>query len=666
MIVNKGDKEYCPGAADSCTADLCCESVAQCTQARTSSPMSFVDKFNCNSQPESSFNRGAGTYCSGKDFSTCDAATCCEVRAKCANDFDCTGEVDTPVNTKMTCLGNVSSCDSALCCKPTTTTTTTTRGIYYLSAYCKTGTGKTLSSLEECVSAIQHLPERGIYSGLRIWTLGPSQEFPYRCGFCGPLGGPCSGWNVFWNPGTSTTYKKPSTEVQAVCKSAPVAPIQYKAGSLTSCPAGYRQVSDEPACKGAAATAVNKPWHSAGSWTDRQNGCIIDYDDTGFSKVFFNSDDTSNSGGRLVCEANPCSVTDGSDVSESYPCQCGTDKLCDEENALCTSAESLCRVGFEAKTEVCPDNKAIAQESQCKIAAFSISRMFDRTVDAADQPKGCYQDGKGGVKWNSHASGQAGADSTRVCWKSPDGESKSTTGSAPASAGTTTTTTTSSSPGPSPGATTGSASGGSGGSSATTGQSSGGTGTGTTVAPGSGSGTTVAAGTGTTVPAGSGTTVAPPAPTVELVLTVSAVNFDQLSANTAMKAEVENGIKKSVAENAGTDIKEEHVQLVLSQGSVVATVTITPPSGVKAEGIATTLSTNDAALTKGIATQVKNVEDIDTVSSGTIEATVTTAPKVKTVVVVTTTVGDDIDESNGTHRFGVSIALLAMLSWIIC
>merc|ERR1719162_1172384 len=121
------------------------------------------------------------------------------------------------------------------------------------------------------------------------------------------------------------------------------------------------------------------------------------------------------------------------------------------------------------------------------------------------------------------------------------------------------------------------------------------------------------------------TAPAPPS-TVEVEFTVANVNYDDLIANAAVKAAFEDGIKTSVAAQAGNSVTKDHVSLVLSAGSVKVQATVTVPAGADVSTLSTTLTTLSAsgAFATAVATSVQAVPNIGTVSSGAITATAPT------------------------------------------
>merc|ERR1719162_723624 len=121
------------------------------------------------------------------------------------------------------------------------------------------------------------------------------------------------------------------------------------------------------------------------------------------------------------------------------------------------------------------------------------------------------------------------------------------------------------------------------------------------------------------------TAPAPPS-TVEVEFTVANVNYDDLIANAAVKAAFEDGIKTSVAAQAGNSVTKDHVSVVLSAGSVKVQATVTVPDGADVSTLDTTLTTRagSGVFATAVAASVQAVDGISTVSSGAITASAPT------------------------------------------
>jgi len=115
-------------------------------------------------------------------------------------------------------------------------------------------------------------------------------------------------------------------------------------------------------------------------------------------------------------------------------------------------------------------------------------------------------------------------------------------------------------------------------------------------------------------------------PVVELVMKLKNINHADLTSNPALVESFTACLKESVIANAGPGIKPEHVQIILSAGSVIAKVKIVPPSGVLAGNVAAKLDSK--AVSTHVLEQVKVLPGIAEVTTGQIQVAVTDAPKV--------------------------------------
>jgi len=162
------------------------------------------------------------------------------------------------------------------------------------------------------------------------------------------------------------------------------------------------------------------------------------------------------------------------------------------------------------------------------------------------------------------------------------------------------------------------------------------------------------------------TAPAPPS-TVEVEFTVANVNYDDLIANAAVKAAFEDGIKTSVAAQAGNSVTKDHVSVVLSAGSVKVQATVTVPAGADVSTLSTTLTTLSAsgAFATAVATSVQAVPNIGTVSSGAITATapttVVTTPSPTPAPVVKAVTSDANVMARSSNALTALLAVFALI-----
>eukprot|EP00929_Paragymnodinium_shiwhaense_P081470 TRINITY_DN4263_c0_g1_i1.p1 TRINITY_DN4263_c0_g1~~TRINITY_DN4263_c0_g1_i1.p1 ORF type:complete len:685 (+),score=146.46 TRINITY_DN4263_c0_g1_i1:88-2142(+) len=116
-----------------------------------------------------------------------------------------------------------------------------------------------------------------------------------------------------------------------------------------------------------------------------------------------------------------------------------------------------------------------------------------------------------------------------------------------------------------------------------------------------------------------------PPPSVKMTMVVANVNFDTLKANATAHNNFKENVKVAVAKEAGAGIEKEHVDVVLSAGSVKVETTITPPASVKLADVQSTLS-GSSTITAAVVTQLKTDPGLTAIASGDLTAEVTVAP----------------------------------------
>jgi len=146
---------------------------------------------------------------------------------------------------------------------------------------------------------------------------------------------------------------------------------------------------------------------------------------------------------------------------------------------------------------------------------------------------------------------------------------------------------------------------------------------------------------------------------VQTTLKIDNVDFAAMDAST--KAALADAIREAAKASVPAGCE---VQVELSAGSVVALISVTPPSGTSLADVTSQLTTNQEQLTKDTVENVKKVDGIDTFVSGTISAAVTVAPAVATVQIAvastTGSVGNRTEttlEADSTASFGRRVSL---------
>eukprot|EP00929_Paragymnodinium_shiwhaense_P059938 TRINITY_DN2997_c0_g1_i1.p1 TRINITY_DN2997_c0_g1~~TRINITY_DN2997_c0_g1_i1.p1 ORF type:complete len:335 (+),score=67.80 TRINITY_DN2997_c0_g1_i1:70-1074(+) len=124
--------------------------------------------------------------------------------------------------------------------------------------------------------------------------------------------------------------------------------------------------------------------------------------------------------------------------------------------------------------------------------------------------------------------------------------------------------------------------------------------------------TTTTASIDTTTPTTTVSTMKP----VVLQMTVQNVDYSKLVANATLKKDFEAAIATEVAAAAGDKITKDDVKVTLAQGSVKATVEITPPADMATATLSTTLGAATTTLTSSVVTALKAVDGISVAASG--------------------------------------------------
>lgn len=86
---------------------------------------------------------------------------------------------------------------------------------------------------------------------------------------------------------------------------------------------------------------------------------------------------------------------------------------------------------------------------------------------------------------------------------------------------------------------------------------------------------------------------------------VENVNYAVLKQDSALLTQFTQALKQALADKAGPHVKEEHVAIKLSAGSVVVEATITAPQGVSSANLQKSLADSKASLAEHVVTVIK-------------------------------------------------------------
>jgi len=107
---------------------------------------------------------------------------------------------------------------------------------------------------------------------------------------------------------------------------------------------------------------------------------------------------------------------------------------------------------------------------------------------------------------------------------------------------------------------------------------------------------------------------------IKMSVKVEGMDHAQLMANDAVKTDVEQVFKSEYATKA--DVPTNKVTITLKSGSVIAEALITVPSGTDVDTVTAALNSNSDTFLSGIVTQLNAVANIDTVTDGSLVATI--------------------------------------------
>jgi len=141
---------------------------------------------------------------------------------------------------------------------------------------------------------------------------------------------------------------------------------------------------------------------------------------------------------------------------------------------------------------------------------------------------------------------------------------------------------------------------------------------------------------------------------------VENVDYAKLQQSPTLLNAFTTSVTKAIADAAGPNIKEEHVSVKLSAGSVVVEATITPPAGVDVSTVESALTSKSTALAETVTNSVKALPGIDAVSTGPISVS-------GVQVTSSNTSGTERPGSTtaGTSRMSVTLTMLLVAAILL-
>lgn len=118
---------------------------------------------------------------------------------------------------------------------------------------------------------------------------------------------------------------------------------------------------------------------------------------------------------------------------------------------------------------------------------------------------------------------------------------------------------------------------------------------------------------------------------VSLAMTVQRVDYAMLVARPVLLAAFKAAVKQAVAAEAGSGVLADHVDLVLSAGSVLVQATVTPPGSVPVNVVLSRLSAS-TAVAFAVATRLAKLEGISAVATGVISVSPLGAPTMSSML----------------------------------
>merc|ERR1712139_744942 len=163
-----------------------------------------------------------------------------------------------------------------------------------------------------------------------------------------------------------------------------------------------------------------------------------------------------------------------------------------------------------------------------------------------------------------------------------------------------------------------------------------------------------------------------PARTLSTTLTMEHLSFEKVNQNPAVRAELVSNIKQAFLDILPASYTAEHLQVILSAGSVKATVNIEPIAGSSTTELKSALQPKKDLLATAVVTKVKAMTQVETLleagkTKDSLTARATDFVEIDrptTSTATTTTIAGQQAEVTSTAR-GTSIAF-AVLTLMLC
>jgi hypothetical protein len=116
------------------------------------------------------------------------------------------------------------------------------------------------------------------------------------------------------------------------------------------------------------------------------------------------------------------------------------------------------------------------------------------------------------------------------------------------------------------------------------------------------------------------TTPVPLEKSVAVRMTLQNVDYNKLVANSRVLADFKRGVKNAIIDSTVQGIREEHISVSVSPGSVIVQAMITPPQGIAAESVSASFQTlsGTSQFSSNVVTRITGVAGIDAVTTGTV------------------------------------------------
>jgi hypothetical protein len=147
--------------------------------------------------------------------------------------------------------------------------------------------------------------------------------------------------------------------------------------------------------------------------------------------------------------------------------------------------------------------------------------------------------------------------------------------------------------------------------------------------------------------------------TVSTELTIAAVNYTKLMADSTAVDELKMGIKTTFASKLGSGYTTDHFNVTLSSGSVKALVDITPPAGIDASAVITEVNAQKAELNSGVTNVALALPTISSLTTdGMTVANIATATTADAMLVPVPTPAPTQVQTSSASGDSFSIAML--------